>query len=328
MSRISARMKRHPIDRVRFAVDRDVYSVSTFPPCGKRRCCFTITAHRVSHSHSIYIMSYNSFFSPIIHLSFISGLLPCLEKEEDYHARLALKALQKQRILYQSTRENSSSNSSISMSSLKKLFGSNAASEEDVLARLIFRDNDDGDPELIVVVSDSVEKLALPLGKVNRVVLEGSSGSIVLLGKPPLDMQGKPEGPAKEELRCVLIQEGRNNATEQDADADSDTNEANPSSPSYLPVSNDTRNTLIHHLQVLVEWERQRRQVLSLDSLEDEPNFLRKKAQTATRFAQRELELRETTRARAERKAKLVAQAGGLKYTALAMANNRQGEMG
>ena len=191
-------------------------------------------------------------------------------------------------------------------------------------ARLIFRDNEDADPELLVVVSQATGGKTIrqvALGKIDRVVLEeGGTGNVVLLGRPPLDRHGKPEGPAKEELRLLFIQEGGSS----NGSMEEPMSPSQAAAASYPPVSNDTRNTLIHHLQVLMEWERQRRSDLALDSLDDEPNFLRKKAQTAARFAEREIELRETTRARAERKAKLVAQAGGLKYTALAMANQHE----
>ncbi|GKY98145.1 hypothetical protein MPSEU_000772300 [Mayamaea pseudoterrestris] len=281
-----------------------------------------------------------TFFSPIIHLSFISGLCPCFEKEEDRNARHALKALQKQRILNMRT---SSSKSSIGnpMATLTSLFknasnaNSNDMEADQVAARLLFRDNDNSDPELAVVNQNNKTLCSVALGRIDRVILE-PSGQVVLLGKPPIVRHGKQEGPAKEELRFIFIQEGGGGNTasngeyhdDQDDDAPRTPSQeaaASPplssSTPSYIPVTNDIRNNLIHHLQVLMEWERQRRIDLSLDSLEDEPHFLRKQAQTAARFAERELELRETTRARAERKAKLVQQAGGLKYTALAMAN-------
>jgi hypothetical protein len=100
----------------------------------------------------------------------------------------------------------------------------------------------------------------------------------------------------------------------------------------------DARNMLIHHWMVLVEWERQRRiQVvknsISMPQDEDDesdddgagtPNFLVVRAQKAAHFAQREIELQRTKREREQRKAKLIQEAGGLKYTAIAMANNKK----
>jgi hypothetical protein len=78
---------------------------------------------------------------------------------------------------------------------------------------------------------------------------------------------------------------------------------------------------------VLSEWERQSRAALSSedayesDEDEDEPNFLSRQAQKATHFAKRELEMQQTKRDREKRKSKLIAESGGLKYTALAMAS-------
>jgi hypothetical protein len=101
-------------------------------------------------------------------------------------------------------------------------------------------------------------------------------------------------------------------------------------------ATTERRNLIVHHLAVLVEWERQRRLAAGYhpadDDLEDEddndsdqPNFLAARAQKAAHFARRELEMRETRREREKRKAKLVQETGGLKYTALVMAS-RGGE--
>ncbi len=86
---------------------------------------------------------------------------------------------------------------------------------------------------------------------------------------------------------------------------------------------------VVHHLMVLSEWERQRRASLKAvdayesddDDEEDVPNFLTRRAQKATHFARREIELQQTKRDREKRKSKLIQETGGLKYTALAMAN-------
>ena len=91
----------------------------------------------------------------------------------------------------------------------------------------------------------------------------------------------------------------------------------------------------MHHFMVIVEWERQRRADLlksdpdgyyysdedDEDEEENQPNFLQARAQKAAHFAQRELELQQTRKQREQRKAQLVAESGGLKYTAMAMAN-------
>jgi hypothetical protein len=93
-----------------------------------------------------------------------------------------------------------------------------------------------------------------------------------------------------------------------------------------LDASQDqaARNMFVMHLQVLMEWDKQRRN--SCGELEyDETSAassLKARAQRAAHFARREIEMKQTKRSREERKAKYVQESGGLKYTALAMARN------
>ena len=54
---------------------------------------------------------------------------------------------------------------------------------------------------------------------------------------------------------------------------------------------------------------------------ENQPNFLQARAQKAAHFAKREVEMQRVKKERDKRKAELVAESGGLKYTAIAMAN-------
>ena len=82
--------------------------------------------------------------------------------------------------------------------------------------------------------------------------------------------------------------------------------------------SQDDRDAAVLNLRILVEWNRNRQP----DIEEDLPaDGIRQRAQKAAHFAKRELEMRDMKRSREERKAKYVAQGGGLKYTAMAMAN-------
>jgi len=83
------------------------------------------------------------------------------------------------------------------------------------------------------------------------------------------------------------------------------------------------RDAVCMDLKVLVEWNKQRQP----DMEEELPGEgLRAKAQKAAHFARREIEMRETKRNREQRKAKFMAgcSTGGLKYTAMAMANRAQ----
>ena len=83
-------------------------------------------------------------------------------------------------------------------------------------------------------------------------------------------------------------------------------------------ISADDRDAVCLDLKVLVEWNKQRQ-----PEIEEEipAEGIRARAQKAAHFARRELEMREVKRTREARKAKYVSAAGGLKYTAMAMAN-------
>jgi hypothetical protein len=139
-------------------------------------------------------------------------------------------------------------------------------------------------------------QLSIKLGRIDKVIL-GEDGELVLLAKP-IRSNPKP----KELLRFLLLDDA------------------------HLPAKDEVRNICQHHLAVLVEWERQRR--FELDDLYDEeddeenqPNFLQARANKAAHFAKREVEMQQTRREREQRKAKFSS--AGLKYTALAMANQQ-----
>jgi hypothetical protein len=137
-------------------------------------------------------------------------------------------------------------------------------------------------------------------------VVDATSDDIILTAKPPSNTsKNKQKQAPKELLRFSVLQ---------------DTTDGE-----IIAVPSDQRNLMVHHLSVLVEWERQRRAANGDDDWdedeEDQPNFLQARAQKAAHFANREIEMQQTKRDRDKRKAKLVAESGGLKYTALAMAN-------
>ena len=102
-----------------------------------------------------------------------------------------------------------------------------------------------------------------------------------------------------------------------------------------------TRNDIMVKLLLLVEWERRRQtRLLTLGIAEDESTddvddldndggsssprrggMIADQARKVQHFAQREIEMKKQKRDREARKAKYVQGAGGLKYTAIAMAN-------
>lgn len=255
-------------------------------------------------------------FGPLFQLQWLGLVCPCFQKEEDRNARQALGFVSGRRILWTKSAGNGSG------FSLGKLFAfsspSSTGNNKDnrtpsgpQRALLRLGDNDEGQPEIVVIplgtaASDGDESDTIPssapsmelhikLSRVDKVSLDGEE--IVLMARPVKSSSSSNRTPPKELLRLSLL------------DA------------SNGPVKQEERNLFMHHMAVLVEWERQRRDPYDDDDDDDdEPNFLQARAQKAKHFAQRELEMQTTKREREKRKAKFVAESGGLKYTALAMA--------
>ena len=259
----------------------------------------------------------DAYFGSIFQLELLGLLCPCIQKEEHRNAVQAVKFLRGRVIQW-----NRSASSGGGFS-LGKLFRSPSKvgneHKSGGTAKIKIRDNEDGIPSLIVdsttvlneptVVNGSETldetipaapsiQLSIKLGRIDKVIL-GDDGELVLLAKP-VPSNPKP----KELLRFLLLDDS-----------------------SQLPAKDEIRNIFHHHLAVLVEWERQRR--YELDDLYDEedddenqPNFLQARANKAAHFAKREVEMQQTKRDREQRKAKFSS--AGMKYTALAMANQHQ----
>lgn len=225
---------------------------------------------------------------------------------------------------------------------------STGSSNTPILARCVLCDDDHGQPELCIIpISPAPEEeptghdgshvgnqrggtssLSIRLGRMDRVTLEGNE--IILMSRR------LQNGPAKELVRMAAVAATASGPTGvDDGGLREGTAVSTTTTNTTMFVPDDVRNLLVHHMAVLIEWERQRRIRDPESSLDDDDeddeygssstlsggNFLRIGAQKAKHFAQREFELQNTKREREKRKAQLVAEAGGLKYTALAMAN-------
>jgi hypothetical protein len=318
-----------------------------------------MTAATSQHTMASTMLQMLPSGGPLFVLQWSGRLCPCLEKDEDRNARQALQSLRScsnARILWKTGTSASLSGSGtggggsggVGAGFLSSLFqgavggvgGGGSGSSASVPARFVVQDDENGEPEFFVdpIPEDATEansasgddashspqappfrrsgsgskhdrpstssvgyKLHVLVRRVDRVTLEGND--VVLLAKK-LD----PQQPAKQLLRFELLSTSASNA----------------------PATTEQRNLAVHHLSVLVEWERQRRIGMGYhdgngnyceEEDDDQPNFLAARAQKAAHFARRELELQQTRRDREKRKAKLVQETGGLKYTALAMAS-------
>lgn len=212
-------------------------------------------------------------------------LYPCFEKEENRSARQAITYINTHsKILWFAKREQNPS-------FIKSFFTKEQKDGSKATIQLV--DNDDAYPEILVTPDKIQEvgyKLNLLLRRVDRVSADNKSGQITLFSRKPKD------GPPKELLHFLVLDN------------------------SGMPIVDDQRNLFVHHLSVMVEWERQQRPIEDWEE-EEEGNFLQAHTKKAAHFAQREVELQKVKRDRESRKAKLVQESGGLKYTALAMAN-------
>jgi hypothetical protein len=299
-------------------------------------------------------------FGVLFQLQLRGLLCPCLQRNgEDSNARHAVTTLNRscRYIQVHATKQTSSSSSSSgSRGFLGNLFSSSGNSSNGAsgaaspslstadqhppyVAKLVLRDSTvDGQPEIFINgleanrQNDLSEARALSrtikLRRVDKVVLEGDE--IVLKSKSVAASSSKSHRPSQELLRFIVLQSPADNE-QTDAAA-------------VLPVTADTRNLLVHHFMVLTEWERQRRAALvksdpdsynvDHDSEDDDDdnddgniavrggtNFITARAQKMADYAQREIELQRTKAKREQRKAQLLKEAGGLKYTAMAMAN-------
>jgi hypothetical protein len=302
-------------------------------------------------------------------------LCPCLEKEEDKSARQALLHLNQvgQCVRwYLAISTNSTTNAS--MNGLKAVVknwwggggggdeledgivgdeedmyhGNRKGPPESVLARMILRDNDRGRPELFMqewrpgddhdTHNHPLEELHIPLQRIDRIQLDPKNTGRITLYASVSTASSDRRSIAKEWLSLVLLQLPSTTAegTDEPIPGSTHSQPTNSATVPEVPLAADQRNLAVHHLQVLVEWNKHRRLASPDDNADDDDDdeedavgprhplhFFRDRAQKVRHFAQREVELQNTKRARETRKAQLVASAGGMKYTALAMAGQK-----
>jgi len=268
-----------------------------------------------------------AMFGPIFQLKWLGLLCPCIQKEEQRTARQALQYLDGRPIKWiRSEATKNKGGFSFGISFGKSFLSSSKPDSGggDCHAIIRLSDNVDGHAEIIIDPTSSPLQhqssfnendasntvgtpsatnspapsfqLHIKLSRVDRVTLDGSN-DIVLLARP---VRGNNK--AKELVRFIVLNQHDN-----------------------CVAKAEERNLFQHHLAVLVEWERQRRAANDIydddDDEEDQPNFLQARAAKAAHFAAREVEMKQTKMSREKRKAKLVAESGGLRYTALALAS-------
>ena len=290
---------------------------------------------------------------PVFQLRYLGLICPCLEKPENEAARNALNSLTALPVRYhRMTKTDGEITLSSAISSVSGLFGgvsSKGGSEESSgggsttylkeRASLTVMDtlsgpalfvetepdtnvttNGDVDEEGNVIDVDTRHRKTVPLKRIGKVV-PGESGFLGMGGGPSLvavvGIGNKHiRGSGDELLRFNVL----NTAGKK-------------------VESSDKRDEIINKLMVLVEWDKRRREGLpdddhdgNDDNVEDEfendeevgakrKGAPKGRAAKAAYFAKREIELTKQRREREKRKARYLEGSGGLKYTAVAMAN-------
>lgn len=279
---------------------------------------------------------------PLLTLKLLGSICPCLEKEDDGTARRAAWSLSSVHVRWHKGANNLSENNASSMMSgfVKGIFGGSSSTDggsggssdksyESIDGCTLTIEDAKGGPQLIMSPppSRAIGKKRVPLRMIKTVRLAApsrsskSSGIEVILDNNDVVLRFdvlKPLQFSEEDI------DEENNIQVEDAD-------------------DATRDDTLVQLQILVEWERRRQAHLitlgvdepaeDIDQINDNDGqslssspkrgggMIADKARKVQHFAQREIEMQKQKRNRESRKAKYVKEAGGLKYTAIAMAN-------
>jgi hypothetical protein len=228
------------------------------------------------------------------------GICPCLEKPEDKGARLALELLSGLQVKWFRTGRDAKSLGGMMSGwfggSGSSGSGSNKNDKDAVDAVLEWVDSEKG-PEMQI--------------KPQQTASTGADGEISL--------QKQSAGYIKtiklEQLDKILIQEVLYLVLQFEKEAGKTQDLV--TLQSVLGDASEVKEALTQ----LIEWDGRRRAEIPEEEREMEEMTMKDKAKQAAHFAKREIELQTQRRDREKRKAALVKETGGLKYTALAMAN-------
>jgi hypothetical protein len=221
-------------------------------------------------------------FGPLFMLKWKGTMCPCLEGAQEQAARKALARL-------------------------------------DQLDVVWLRDKADG--------GNMFEKMFGPQKKTGGIpstlaLLDGERGPILRLEPKPQDTSAKNKGGLQQSagyIKTLSLNEIQTVECKGDIVSLKTTmGGGNPKKLAQFQVLSGNVEHVQEALQMLITWETNRipeedREMDTTDSLN--------RAQKAAHFCQREIELKRLKGEREKRKAKYIAMSGGLKYTALAMAN-------
>mmetsp|Transcript_3964 Transcript_3964/g.8744 ORF Transcript_3964/g.8744 Transcript_3964/m.8744 type:complete len:308 (-) Transcript_3964:22-945(-) len=298
---------------------------------------------------------------PLLSLKIIGTICPCLEKEDDGPARRAAWALSSIPIRWHRRLRGSSSSADGGAASavggfLSGMFGGSSSSGGGALgggdtydpvegAMLSVVDAGSG-PQLVASppVMSGIRKKCIPLKLIKTV--QARKGGIINLGSRSgieiLDQTGR------EILRFDVLKSMASSPPTAAGDTTEEEDWENAESVEVEDAEETTCDSIIEQLETLIEWERRRQAYIVtlgedetenaeeeyVDEYDDDDGttpassrsgkkkgVIAEKAQKMKHFAEREIEMKRVKKERENRKAKYVKEAGGLKYTAIAMAN-------
>jgi len=257
----------------------------------------------------------------IIPIKMVRYLCPCLEKAEDAKARKSLNKLGNLRVKWHRSSKDALGKSGLG-GLVSGLFSSNSKpsslSSGAIDAELDVIDGESGPEIRIQPIAERINDSSsggeitmkqsagfmksIPLKQVDKAVSEASSSSswtggsssgntIVLIS----EQKDQPDIL----VRLDLLHE------------------------TGIEMSSKAVDEVIESFTCLIEWDGRRRAANPEEQEEEleEKAGITARASKAAHFAKREIELQQQKREREKRKAQYVKDAGGLKYTALAMAN-------
>mmetsp|Transcript_17165 Transcript_17165/g.28516 ORF Transcript_17165/g.28516 Transcript_17165/m.28516 type:complete len:253 (-) Transcript_17165:939-1697(-) len=240
---------------------------------------------------------------PLFMLRWKGGICPCFEKPEDKGARLALESLSGLPVKWFRTGRDAKSLGGMMSGwfggSSNSGGGSNKSDKDAVDAVLEWVDAEKG-PELLI--KPSQQSSSTPSGADGEISLQKQSAGYIKTIK-------------LQQLDKVLIQEAVYIVLQSEKET------GKPQDLVTLESVIGDANEIKEALTQLIEWDARRLAEIPEEDRELEEVGIKAKAQKAAHFAKREIELQKQKREREKRKAELVKESGGLKYTAIAMAN-------
>jgi len=128
----------------------------------------------------------------------------------------------------------------------------------------------------------------------------------------------------------IMYEKGRSFSDDGDGGSDIELLrfDLQPAANSNEGIDSETRDQIVDKILMIVQWEGRRKEGKSQDNSCDEESeegvsAVKKKnvASKLKHFAQREIEMKKQKRDREKKKSRYMKESGGLKYTAVAMAN-------